>query len=48
MIESNFYWDIVRQNTPKTQKEPWYKDIKNEEEYKEWLENKLQEYSTRK
>ena len=48
MIESNFYWDIVRQNTPKTPKEPWYKDIKNEEEYKEWLESKLQEYSTRK
>ena len=48
MVESNFYWDIVRQNTPKTQKEHWYKDIKNEEEYKEWLESKLQEYSTRK
>lgn len=48
MIESNYYWDIVKQKEPKTKPESWYLNINTEEEYKNWLENKLNEYSARK
>lgn len=48
MIESNYYWDIVKGNEPKTEPESWYLNISTEEEYKSWLESKLQEYSARK
>lgn len=48
MIESNYYWDIVKQKEPKTKPESWYLNISTEEEYKNWLENKLNEYSARK
>lgn len=48
MIESNYYWDIVKGNEPKTKPEGWYLDISTEEEYKSWLESKLKEYSARK
>lgn len=48
MIESNFYWDIVKKKEPKTKPESWYLNISTEEEYKNWLESKLNEYSARK
>ncbi len=48
MIESNYYWDIVKQKEPKTKPESWYLNINTEEEYKNWLESKLNEYSARK
>lgn len=48
MVESNYYWDIVKQKEPKTKPESWYLDINTEEEYKRWLESKLKEYSARK
>lgn len=39
--ESNYYWDIVRNKIPKTERKNWYLDyIHSEEDYMEWLERK--------
>lgn len=40
--ESNYYWEVIRGNTPKVPKETWYHDdIKTKEDYMEWLNNEF-------
>ena len=46
--ESNYYWCIVRGKTPKTKKKVFYKNIKTEEQYIEWLNDKHEEYKKEK
>lgn len=47
--ESNYYWAIVQDKTPKTERKNWYLDyIQTKDDYMEWLERKYAEIKNSK
>lgn len=47
MNESNYYWHTIKGKKCKIEKKEEYLDIRTEEEYREWLINKLDELGSR-